>query len=169
MARGMTPRRPTAWEIQSDAEAVVVLHGLVETHPELRAEADQIVISVLQDVDRSVVADEVSWALEAVTTAEVGAGSGRQRHRYIDPGQASLDLLEAAVDPFLVRLRQLAGIGLSEAATEVGAGVLLGLAQASGGDECAIFFEPDFVVEHEALVVASMVELGLDVEGMATT
>lgn len=165
----MTGRETTAWEIASDGEQVMVLRRLLDGHPELRAEADQLVLTVLEAVERSDVADEVSSALESVSTAEVGAQSGRQRGRgYVEASDAAWELLAAAVDPFVVRLRQLVDLGLRDTATEVGAGVVLGLSQASGGDECAIYFEPDFVTEKGAEVLADMEELSLDVEGLGT-
>lgn len=166
MARGVARRQATAWEILSDAEHALVLRRLLQGHPELRAEADQLVISVLEELERFAVADEVCWALESVSTAEVVAHSGPQRGRgYVDPSEAAWELLSAAVDPFVVRLRRLADLGLREAATEVGAGVLLGLSQAAGDDECAISFEPDFAGEHAAATLADMEEAGLDLEG----
>ena len=60
----MTGRKTTAWEIASDAEQVVVLWRLLDRHPELRAVADQLVLTVLEAVERSDVADDVSTALE---------------------------------------------------------------------------------------------------------
>lgn len=69
------------------------------------------------------------------------------RRGYVDPSEAAWELLGAAVEPFLVRLRQLAKIGLHAAAIELGAGILLGLVEAKGDDECAIFFDEDFAVE----------------------
>lgn len=165
----MTGRKTTAWEIVSDGEQVIVLRRLLDGHPELRAEADQLVLTVLGGVVRSDIADDVSSALESVSTAEVGANSGRQRGRgYVEMSEAAWELLADAVDPFVVRLRQLVDIGLREVATEVGAGVLLGLSQASGDDECAIYFEPDFAAEKGAEVLADMEELGLDVEGLGS-
>lgn len=116
--------------------------------PEIRSEADETAIAVLADVDRTEVADQVCWAVESVSTAAVGARSGRQRGvgtltRARQPGNCS----GAAVEPVLVRLRQLAEIGLHAAAIELGAGILLGLVEAKGDDECAIFFDEDFAVE----------------------
>jgi len=114
----MTGRKTTAWEIASDAEQVVVLWRLLDRHPELRAEADQLVLTVLEAVERSDVADDVSTALESVSTAVVGAHSGRQRGRgYVEASDAAWELLAAAVDPFVVRLRQLVDLGLRDAAT----------------------------------------------------
>lgn len=165
----MTGRGTTAWEIASDAEHVIVLRRLLDGHPELRAEADQLVLSVVAGVARADLADDVAFALESVSTAEVGANSGRQRGRgYVEMSDAAWELLGAAVDPFVVRLRHLVDIGLRDAATEVGAGVLLGLSQATGDDECAIYFEPDFAAEKGAEVLAEIAELGLDAEGLGS-
>lgn len=140
-----------------------MLTRLLASHPEIRAEADETAIAVLADVARTEVADQVCWAVESVSTADVGARSGRQRGRgYVDPSEAAWELLGAAVEPFLVRLRQLAEIGLHAAAIELGAGILLGLVEAKGDDECAIFFDEDFAVEQRADVLAMMCEAGLD-------
>lgn len=67
----------------------------------------------------------------------------------------------------MVRLRRLAEIGLHAAAIEVGAGILLGLNDARGDDECAIFFEADFAPEQHAEVLATMREAGLDTVSLA--
>lgn len=159
----MSRRSATAWEVLSPEQHAAVLTRLMASHPEIRAEADETAIAVLAEVDRTEVANEVCWALESVLTADVGARSGRQRGRgYVDPSEAAWELLGAAVEPFLVRLRQLAEIGLHAAAIELGAGILFGLVEAKGDDECAIFFEEDFVAEQRADVLAVMREAGLD-------
>ena len=65
---------------------------------------------MLEAVERSDVADDVSTALESVSTAVVGAHSGRQRGRgYVEASDAAWELLAAAVDPFVVRLSALLG------------------------------------------------------------
>jgi hypothetical protein len=154
-----------AWDALSEAEHALVLRRLVQTHPELVAEVEEVATAVLAEVERSEVAGEVACAVESVSTADVGARSGRQRGRgYVDPSEAAWELLEAAVDPFVARLRRLADAGLRGAATEVGAGILLGLNEARGDDECAISFEPDFAAEQAAAVLAEMVDVGLDVK-----
>lgn len=133
----MTGRKTTAWEIASDAEQVVVLWRLLDRHPELRAEADQLVLTVLEAVERSDVADDVSTALESVSTAVVGAHSSvnvvvATLKRATRRGSCSPPrLIRSSFDsaPFSVTKsgRQLVDLGLRDAATEVGAGVVLGL------------------------------------------
>lgn len=108
-------------------------------------------------------ADDVRWAVESVGTADVGARSGRQRGRgYVDPSEAAWELLGAAVEPFVTRVRRLAELGLHVAAIELAAGILLGLNDANGDDDCAIFFEEDFAAEHQTDLLVTVRELGLD-------
>ena len=134
-----------------------MLRRLLQAHPELQAEANKVAASMFVEVERSEVADEECSALEAVSTADVGARSGRQRGRgYVDPSEAAWELLGAAVEPFVTRLRQLAGGRLREAATEAGAGILLGLAEGNRDDECVIFFETDFTAEQKEEVLAAV-------------
>jgi len=159
----MSPRPVTAWEVLAEEQRAAVLDRLLASHPELQAEADDTAIAVLSDIDRAEVADEVCFALESVSTADVGARSGRQRGRgYVDPSEAAWELLSAAIEPFVVRLRRLAEIRLHAAAIEVGAGILLGLNDATGDEECAIFFEDSFAAEQHAEVLATMQAAGLD-------
>jgi hypothetical protein len=101
---------------------------------------DRIAAEVVADVDGSLFAEEVRDAIEAVSTAEVAAHSGRVRGRgYVDPSEAAWELLDAAVTPFVDDVKRLVWLGQRGAAVEVGAGIVRGLADATGDDECAIF------------------------------
>lgn len=148
----------------------MVVRRLLGKHPEFQADANEIAKGILVEVKRDEVAEAVRSALEAVSTGDVAARSGRQRgHGYVDPSEAAWELLNAAVDPYRVRLRRLVEVGLPDAAIECGAGILRGLDEGRGDDECAIFFEANFAAETADAVLAEMEDVGLDVVSLGDT
>lgn len=158
----MTGRRPNIWKVLTDAEQVVVMHRLLRERPEMREQARRIAIAFLAQTKRSEVAREVRRAVEAVTTGDVAARSGRQPGGgYVEASEAAWELLSAAVEPFVQRLCSLVELRQPQAATEVGEGILLGLANVKGNEMCAVAFESDFIAEEVAEVVAAMEEAGL--------
>jgi hypothetical protein len=162
MVGRMTGRRPSIWKVLTDAEHVVVMQRLLRERPEMREEARRIATLLLAQTKRSEVAREVRRAVEAVTTGEVAARSGRQPGGgYVEASEVAWELLSAAVEPFVQRLRSLVELRQPQAATEVGTGILLGLANVKGNEMCAVFFETDFIAEEVAEVVEAMEEAGL--------
>ena len=113
-------------------------------------------------------ADDVSTALESVSTAVVRAHSGRPRGRgYVEASDAAWELLA----PRLIRSSFDSGNSLTLACRRGHRGGRRrrpGLSQASGDDGWAMYFEPDFVTEKGAEVLTDMEELSLDVEGLGT-
>jgi hypothetical protein len=123
--------------------------------------------TLLTEITRSDVGEQVCRALESVSTAEVAARSGRQRGSgYVDPSEAAWSLLEDVVEPFVIRFKQLAGSGSEGPALEVGAGILLGLDQATGDENSAIYFEPEFKSEKADEILTEMESAGLDLTGL---
>lgn len=156
----MTSTRSTL-ELLSDVERGRVLQQLLELHPELRDEAERLALDLLTRLDRETVAVEVQIALEAVSTTEVAAASGRQRGGYVDHHEAGSLLLEASVEPFIERLRMLAQAGHSGVAAEIGTGILDGLKLAKGDEESAIFFDEQFAEMHADYVIDEVERAGL--------
>ena len=72
----MNQREPTLWDALSDTGHADVLRPLLGAHPALQLEAGEIAAAVLAEVDRAEVAEEVRYALESVSTADVAARSG---------------------------------------------------------------------------------------------
>ena len=67
-------------------------------------------------------------ALESIPPEEVGNRSGRQRGLgYIEPSQAVWDLLEKTVQPYLQDIVRRAGLGMTDAALDLGLGMIAGL------------------------------------------
>jgi hypothetical protein len=126
----MTARRsrPPALSSLDASERAAVLDGLLEEDPQLLDRAEHLAAELLQTVDREEIAEEVIWALQGIPPEEVGNRSGRQRGRgYVEPTEAVWDLLEETVAPYLRDIRRRGGLGMTDAAREVGLGVIAAL------------------------------------------
>ena len=121
-------QRRNALRSLNEAERAAVLDALLREHPELQDRADRLAAERLELVDRDVVAETVSMALESISPEEVGNRSGRQRGLgYVEPTQAVWDLLEETVQPYLQDIVRRAGLGMTDATLDLGLGVIAGL------------------------------------------
>lgn len=78
-----TTHTPTTTRITdlTDAERTVVLRCLLEVHPELREEAEQLAAAAAGDVDREEVVDAVVETYLGQSYMEIGDRCGRQPGR----------------------------------------------------------------------------------------
>lgn len=114
----------------TDAERTVVLRHLLEAHPELREEAEQLAAAAADDVDREDVAAMVVEVYLDQSFMEIGDRCGRQPGRgYVHEADAQWELLEEALEPFLGEVDRLVGIDHPAAARTQAIGVLDGLAR----------------------------------------
>ncbi len=112
----------------TDAERTVVLRHLLEAHPELLGEAEQLAAAAAGDVEREEAAAAVIEAYLDQSFMEIGDRCGRQPGRgYVEEGQAQWELLEEVLEPFLAEVDRLARIGHPAAAGTQALGVLDGL------------------------------------------
>jgi hypothetical protein len=94
-------------------------------------------------------------------------GRTRAGHRlgfgYADPVEAAGEILDEGLRPFLDDLQRRAGLGLGSAATEVAAGILLGLYHCQvGGPEALLEYAPDYAAGRASVLVSNCVKLGID-------
>jgi hypothetical protein len=93
VARAVRRSPVKVWDLLSDAEHALVLRRLVQTHPELVDEVEEVAAVVLAEVERSEVAGEVAGAVESVSTAATDLAE--LSHCLIDAICERNDLLEA--------------------------------------------------------------------------
>ena len=73
-----------------------------------------------------------------------GQAGDRPGRGYVDPGEAADEILDEALGPFLEDLERRARLGMSSAAAELAAGILLGLYRCrEGGSEMLLEYSPD--------------------------
>ena len=78
------------------AESAGVLHSLLERHPELVAEAEQIAQATVTDVDAETVAEDVEETILGLDLDDLEARAGRKSWGYVEPTEAAWELLGEA-------------------------------------------------------------------------
>jgi hypothetical protein len=112
----------------SAAEKAAVLDELLAARPDLRKPAEAYAAQVMTGADRSAVADDVENALQGLDIEELNIRAGYRPGRgYVHPAEASDEILDEVLQPFLDDLHRRAGFGMRSAAAELAAGILLGL------------------------------------------
>jgi hypothetical protein len=110
------------------AEQSYVLLELLDGHPELREEADEYALEILNDVDVDAVTDEVVDVFMGMDHTLIGQRSGRQPGRgYVHEVDAVWELLEEAIEPFVDEVVRRRRLRLDDAAQRYVQGVLAGL------------------------------------------
>ena len=99
---------------------------------------------------------------------DIGELNTRAGHRpdsfgYVHPVEAADEILDEALQPFLDDLQRRADLGMEAAATEIAAGILLGLYNCrEGGSETLLEYVPDYAAERASVLVGDCVKLGID-------
>jgi len=135
---GASTRSKAAREVRAvvDAlegtEAKRLLRALLDAHPELRAEVAELADAELAAATVEGVAEEVASALDHLCVEDIWDHAGsRSDGSYVDPAEASWDVVEKAVAPFLGDLTRRVGLGRRTEATTICQGILLGLYRVS--------------------------------------
>ena len=148
----------------SAAEKAAVLDELLAARPDLRQPAEAYAAQVMSDADRSAVASDVEDALQALDIEELNTQAGYRPGRgYVHPAEAADEILDEALRPFLDDLHRRAGLGMRSAATELAAGIMLGLYHCRhGNSETLLEYCPDYAAERASGVVSDCARLGIE-------
>jgi hypothetical protein len=120
--------RKSTLAILSAAEKGELLDVLLTARPDLRELAEDLAARRMSGEDRGAVADDVEAELRGRDIDEINGRAGyRPGVGYVDPGEAADEILDEALQPFLDDLRRRGELGMAAAATELAAGILLGL------------------------------------------
>lgn len=136
------PRKAALLDTLNADEAATVLRRLLDAHPELRKEAEEISRSLVSEISFQGRAEDVGFAIGALSTEEHYGRSGKQSWGYVEPADAAWEMIEEAVEPFLDDIKRYAKLGMDAEALEACKGVVLGLYQAREGN-------PEFVQRNE--------------------
>jgi len=126
-------------------EATAVLRHLLEVHPELAGEAEEIARALLQRVEYEDVAAEIEDEIRALDYEDLNARAGRHEWGYLEPTEAAWEILEEALEPFREDMKRHLELGLETEALEICKGLVLGcyrLSERAGGD--VLGWAPDF-------------------------
>jgi hypothetical protein len=111
----------------SPHEGAGVLRTILERHPELAAEAEEIAKATVTDVDAEAGAEDVEQAVLDLDLSELDSRAGRQEWGYVEPAEAAWEILAEAIDPFLDDMKRHIELGFEAAALATCSGIVLGL------------------------------------------
>jgi len=126
-------------------EAAAVLRRLLEAHPDLASEAEEMARSLLHQVDYQEVAAEIEDEIRALDYEDLNARAGSHEWGYVEPSEAAVDILEETLEPFVEDLERHLELGLEAEALEICKGLVLGcyrLSKREGGN--VLGWAPDF-------------------------
>jgi hypothetical protein len=129
-------------------ESAIVLRALLERHPELAAEAEDLATATVRRVDADAVADDVAQAVLDLGIEDLGTRAGRHSWGYVEPTEAAWELLGEALDPVLDEMKRHIELGFEDAATATCAGIVLGLYRCRGENSDGVLgWAEDFPAE----------------------
>jgi len=155
----MTAKRasPTL-DRMSPNEQAGVLRALLASHPELRAEAEQIAVDTMAVSSVEAVAQEAHDAVASVDNEALRGRAGKHSWGYVEPGEAAWELLGEAVRDTLDDMKRRAKLGLHEAAETICCGFVLGLYRAqSPNTDGPLGYAPDFLTEEAGNAVTELI------------
>ena len=150
-------RKGSVLALLKPEEGAGVLRSLLERHPELVAEAEEIARATVTAVDADAVAEEVEQVVLALDIDDLGTRAGRQSWGYVEPSEAAWELLGEAVAPFLEEMKRHIELDFEAAATGTCAGIVLGLYRCRGqGSDRLLGWAEDFPAETAGNAVATL-------------
>jgi hypothetical protein len=141
-------RKPKLLARLTAEEAAEVLRILLQRHPKLEAEAEEIARVTVTEIDAEDIAADVEYAVLALDYDDLNPRAGRHSWGYVEPNEAAWELLEEALEPFLDEMKRHIELGFEPAARATCAGILLGLYRCRGKDDADVLrWAPDFLRE----------------------
>ena len=137
-------------------ESTRVLLSLIRRHPELRLEANELALALIENVDARKVGSELGQRLLELDIFDTTDNS-RQEGGYVPIWDAVQQTLDELLEPYLVDLQRQIELGLKEAAQSTCLGIVLGLyhAREYPSDDSLLAHAPDFC-EGEAHYVVDL-------------
>ena len=111
----------------NDYEASRVLRVLLDGDPDLLSKAYDIALEVAGDVDADRIMDDVYYELESLDVDTMSGRSGRTSYGYVDPADASWEMFEEALNPFIQEMKTSQQRALPAAAKAYCIGIIRGL------------------------------------------
>ena len=140
-------------------EATAVLRLLLEEHPELRSEAEQLATDLVSSSSVEDVADNIFARITGVDLDALNQQAGAHSWGYVEPSEAAWELLEEEVEDLVSDMKRKADLRLASAAEAVCRGIVEGLYRARHTkSDGALGWAPDFPLEKAPSVIEVMIE-----------
>ena len=138
----------------SPEEAMAMLSQLLEKHPELRLEAEQLATKFVSSKSIEDIAQDVCDRITGIDLDDLNGRAGKHSWGYVEPGEAAMQLMGESLQDLVDDMRRNAELGLLPAAQVTCVGILQGLYQTRDtNSDGALGWAPDFPAEHADYVV----------------
>ena len=104
-----------------------VLWALLNENPALEDTVYKIAMQVLCDVNSDGIMNDVYYGLNSIDVDALSARSGRTRYGYTDPADASWEMFEEELEPFIDEMIKYQKRGMPSVAKEYCIGIIKGL------------------------------------------
>lgn len=135
-------------------EVASVLRILLDKHPNLKREAEEIAAGVVSSPSVEDIADDVCFGLTSLDMDDLNDRAGKHSWGYVEPVEAAEELIGEAVTDYIDEMKRRIDLGLDVAAEAVCAGIVLGLFRASSKESGGVIeWAPDFPADHASYVI----------------
>ena len=111
----------------STDEASQVFKDMLNNDPMLLKQAYETALKIVKDVDVDDIMNDVFYSLESFDVDDLSSRSGRTRYGYTDPNDASWEMFEEELDPFIDEMKKNQERGLPKVAKIYCIGIVKGL------------------------------------------
>jgi hypothetical protein len=157
---GRPPKAPAPGLLErlTSEEASAVLRRLLDKHPELHAEANQIATDQVTSVSVEEVAEDVFDRVTGVGLDELNSRAGSHSWGYVEPSEAANELLEESIEDLVQDMKRQAELGFAPAGEAICVGIVCGLYRARKTDsDGALGWDPDFPAERAGYTVVELI------------
>jgi hypothetical protein len=124
------PKSTPALDRLTTAERAQLLSELLLANPELVDQAERCAFDRLTVADANEVAEAIEWTMREADIDQLATRAGRVYGRgYVHENEAASEILGELLQPDLDDLARRATLGLHDAASQIGLGLLWGLAE----------------------------------------
>ena len=135
-------------------EVASVLRILLDKHPNLKREAEEIAAGVVSSPSVEAIADDVCFGVTSLDMDDLNDRAGKHSWGYVEPAEAAEELLGEAVADYIDDMKRRMDLGLDVAAEAVCVGIVLGLFRASSKESGGVIeWAPDFPADHASYVI----------------
>jgi hypothetical protein len=120
-------RKPSILESMTGVEALLILKLLIQRDRTLGSVVEAMARDLRSPVDVDGLAADVHLELEMLDVEDVWERSGSHADGYTDPGDASWEMFEEALEPFLEEMKRLARLSMRQEAGFHCRGILKGI------------------------------------------
>ena len=153
------PKQESALDRLNPGEIKTVLYSLLKSHPDLAKEANELAVSLVSSTDADSVAADVELLASSVDVEEIYDRSGDHGLGYVDTGEAAWEILDEELQPIFDDLERNIELGFKKPATDICAGIVLGLHAVRNDDsDGAIAWAPDYPEETARRAVSMLME-----------